>query len=410
MLARKPVGRWRTRHVRLLATTLITAGYVLLACSPALAIDSPTTVALDCGSGVVVAEPATCTVTVTDDTKVSTPTGSVRFETDSNGTFSRLPATCELKPLGGPEEGSSCTIGYDPGEVRSHQITATYPPDSSHAEASRSTLLPVVARSTTVSVDCGTGVAVSQPAMCTATVTDAAGGEASNPTGTVTFESDTSGGKFAPAGECPLAALSPPAQSSCKVEYTPGQLGSGKHTITAAYSGDAAHASGHAPAELPVSAPATAPPPVTTSPPPTTPVTPAPAPAPLPQPKCRVRAREQSRTARPRKPGARKLKKTVIVVSYTCDQNASVRVGGSVTIAAAGHGRKRSKARTIKLASVSAQAALGKAEPGVVLVLPAAATSALSRGVSTRAAVAFTVSNANGIGLATIRFTLAALA
>jgi hypothetical protein len=98
------------------------------------------------------------------------------------------------------------------------------------------------------------------------------------------------------------------------------------------------------------------------------------------------------------------------VVSYTCDQNASVRVGGSVTIAAVGHGRKRSKARTIKLAPVSAQAALGKAEPGVVLVLPTAATSALGRGISTRAAVAFTVSNANGIGLATIRFTLAALA
>jgi hypothetical protein len=399
---------------RALACTLITAGYALLACSPALAAGSPTTVALDCGSGVAVAQPATCTVTVSDDTKVSTPTGSVSFETDSKGTFSRLPATCELKPLGGPEEGASCTIGYDPSEVRSHQITATYPEDSSHAGASKSTLLPVAARSTTVSVDCGTGVAVSQPAACTATVTDTAGGEASSPTGTITFESDTSGGKFAPAGECPLAALSPPAQSGCKVEYTPGQLGSGKHTITATYSGDAAHASAHAPAELAVSAPATAPPPVTTSPPPPTPVTPAPAPtpspAPLPQPKCRVRAREQLRTTKARRRGARKIKRTVIVVSYTCDQNASVRVGGSVTIAATGHGRKRSKARTIKLASVSAQAALGKAEPGVVLVLPAAATSALSRGIATRAAVAFTVSNANGIGLATIRFTLVALA
>jgi hypothetical protein len=396
---------------------LIVSGYASLTCSPALAVGTrTTTVSVTCPSSAIVGQRVICKATVadTDTAPKVTPMESVTFATDSTGKFIPATAECALLPAAA-EEPSSCTVEYEATELGTgtHKISATYAGDTAHAASSGETNLAVTARSTTVSVDCGTGVAVSQPAACTATVTDTAGGEASSPTGTVTFESDTSGGKFAPAGECSLTALSPPAQSSCKVEYTPGQLGSGKHTITATYGGDAAHASAHAPAELAVSAPATAPPPVTTSPPPT-PVTPAPAPtpspAPLPQPKCRVRAREQSRTTRARRRGARKIKRTVIVVSYTCDQNASVRVGGSVTIAATGHGRKRSRARTIKLASVSAQAALGKAEPGVVLVLPAAATSALSRGISTRAAVAFTVSNANGIGLATIRFTLAALA
>jgi hypothetical protein len=95
-----------------------------------------------------------------------------------------------------------------------------------------------------------------------------------------------------------------------------------------------------------------------------------------------------------------------LLVTYTCDQNASVRVSGVLAIASSGHGRKITKAMAIDLAPVSSRAVSGAMSPGVVLALPASAAKALSHGVRTSASVTFTVKNANGIGVGVLRFRL----
>ena len=60
----------------------------------------------------------------------------------------------------------------------------------------------------------------------------------STPEGMVTFGSDSPGASFGPSKTCALSPLDS-AKSGCSLEYTPSQVGSGNHTITADYSGDA---------------------------------------------------------------------------------------------------------------------------------------------------------------------------
>jgi hypothetical protein len=393
-------GRRRLRR----AVLAVAVGCAPVACSPALAVGPRgTTVSVSCGSGVVVSQPATCTATVTDTAAgtPSTPTGTVSFGSDSEGTFSPS-TTCELSPLAGTEQPSSCSVEYDPTKVAlgTQEITVAYGGDSGHAESSGSGTLAVGPRGTTVSVSCGSGVVVSQPATCTATVTDTAAGTPSTPTGTVSFGSDASGSSFGLSGICTLIPLASGGQSGCSVEYMPGQ-GSGAHTITAAYGGDAVHAAGSASGMLAVSAPPIPAPPGDTT---TTPVQGTAAlPAP---PKCRVGARERWRIAGGARRRVRRVKVPVLLISYTCDQNSTVRIGGVVTIAPTSHGRKMTKAQTINLAPVSSSAVLGKADAGVVLALPASVARAVRDGVRTAVAVTFTVKNANGIGVATLKFPL----
>jgi Bacterial Ig-like domain (group 3)/FG-GAP repeat len=86
-----------------------------------------------------------------------------------------------------------------------------------------------------------TAVGVGQQTTCTATVTDDGIGEAA-PTGTVNFSTD-SAGSFGSAPSCALSEASA-GTSSCQVTYTPSAAGSGRHTLTASYSGDDEHASG----------------------------------------------------------------------------------------------------------------------------------------------------------------------
>ena len=211
----------------------------------------------------------------------------------------------------------------------------------------------------------------------------------------MSFQSDTAGGSFSPEGKCSLTPVSR-TTSSCVTTYTPGQAGSGTHKITAVYGGDALHGDrrrrDHAPRRRRHAAPAAAPP----SPPAVTTV-----------PKCHLVVTSQWRSVPNPRKRPRKITVPVLLVNYTCDQSATVRINGVVTVPAATHGRVRTKAKKVALVAVSAKSEPAVAEPAVVLRLPTAVVNALKAGSRTPAAVTFTVQNANGMGAATLKVVVA---
>jgi hypothetical protein len=310
-----------------------------------------------------------------------------------------------MSPGSGTEQSNTCSVKYDPTKVGSgtQEITGTYAGDPTHAGSSGSGTLEVGPRPTAVTLSCGSAVVVSQPATCTATATDTNTEGPSPPIGEVSFASDADEAGFGSGRTCALTPTTP-AASTCSVKYTPGSTGS--RTIMATYPADEVHAAASMSATLVVTAPPTPAPSggSTTTPVPATP--PPPAAASPAAPKCRVRAEERWKTVGATKRRPRKVQVPELLVSYTCDQNATVRIGGAVSIAAARHGRTLTKAVAIKLATVSSRAAPGKAEPGIVLALAASAAKAVSAGIRTTATVQFTVKNANGIGVGTIKFQL----
>jgi hypothetical protein len=363
-----------------------------------------TSVSISCGSGVAVLQPAKCTATVTDTSGPvrSAPAGIVAFS-PAEGTF--LDSECELVPTGDGEH-SSCSVIYTPAQFGSgaHEIKATYMPgETNHASSTGAETLAVHKRTSTLGLSCGGPVTVGTPATCTVSAADTSPGSASPPPGAVLVSSDTAGGSFAPAAGCTLAPTSATDESACQLTYTPGQVGSGTHTLTAAYAGDAIHAEGSGSGALAVNGLPL--PPATTT---TTTTAPPPPPPPSPTvPKCRLKARE---LARSRAAGHGRARETpVLVVTFTCDQSARVKITGTASIAASGHGRKKKKAKTLKLETATAQALVSKPQPAVIMALPSAASKALSAHVRTLVTITFTVSNEHGTGVATLRLVLVPL-
>jgi hypothetical protein len=89
---------------------------------------------------------------------------------------------------------------------------------------------------TSLSLACSPrSVLVGQASTCAVTVSGSGG----VPSGTVSFASGGSGG-FGTAGTCMLAGSG--GSASCSVLYTPTAVGSGTHTITTRYAGDAMYA------------------------------------------------------------------------------------------------------------------------------------------------------------------------
>jgi hypothetical protein len=238
-------------------THTITAGYggdVTHATSsgetPLTVTTRTTSTALSCSPANVGAGATTaCKATVTDVNAgtVITPTGSVTFSASGTGSFT--PGSCTL--AAGAAGTASCSVNFSPAAVGtgSQTITGGYAGDANHASSSGGTTVTIFARrSTSTVVSCNpVNVAVGVASSCKATVTDTAAGTATTPVGTVKFTTSGSG-SFTPASSCTLAAVST-GVASCTVSYTPTALGTGTHTITAAYGGDAGHAtsSGNAP-------------------------------------------------------------------------------------------------------------------------------------------------------------------
>jgi YVTN family beta-propeller protein len=218
----------------------------------------PTTTVLNCfPNPVAVGQATSCTAVVTDTVPGgAAPTGQVTFTSDTSG-GNLSSSSCTLA-TGSTIGQASCMVSYTPGQTGSgiQTITASYTGDGSHTASSGQAALTITLRTTTTVLTCQPStVAIGQAASCTATVTDTVSSPTA-PTGKVTFTSDTSGGSLS-SSSCTLAPDSTSGQASCVVSYTPGQVGSGTQTITAAYGGDSGHTASSGQAALTVTLRAT---------------------------------------------------------------------------------------------------------------------------------------------------------
>jgi hypothetical protein len=108
----------------------------------------PTATSVACSpSTVAVGAASTCTATVTDTAAGASvsPTGSVTFSSDYQGTFSSPGATCEL--ISTAETASTCSVQYTPAVVGigEHNLTASYTSDASDVASKGVTALGVTA-------------------------------------------------------------------------------------------------------------------------------------------------------------------------------------------------------------------------------------------------------------------------
>ena len=211
---------------------------------PVASTTHPTATTVSCSpASVSVGNPTSCTATVTDTASSgqTTPSGTLSFSSNSAGSFSSG-ASCTLSGSGA---SASCQLAYTPTAVGSgtHQISASYGGDATHATSSGNTNVTVTAATkhpTATTVSCSPGsVSVGNPTSCTATVTDTASAGQTTPSGTLSFSSN-SGGSFSSGASCTLSGSG--ASASCQLAYTPTAVGSGTHQISASYGGDTTHA------------------------------------------------------------------------------------------------------------------------------------------------------------------------
>jgi Ca2+-binding RTX toxin-like protein len=216
------------------AGEILSSGFVFLGVST-----RSTSTSVSCSPATVIfGQSTTCTATVTDTAAgtASTPSGAVRFGSSDPGSFSGSPCT-----LSGSGASASCSVTYTQNAVDSGSptITAGYGGDTIHATSSGSQTVTVVGHPTSTKVSCSPdSVNVGHSSTCTATVTDTTSGMVSTPSGTVSFSSSGPGG-FS-GSPCTLSGSG--ASASCSVIYTPSAVGSGPHTISGGYGGDATHA------------------------------------------------------------------------------------------------------------------------------------------------------------------------
>jgi hypothetical protein len=192
----------------------------------------PTTTTPLCTSPVTVGQPSTCNVTVIDtsSTGATTPTGSIGFTSDSQGSFS--PTSCTLAGTG---NSASCSVNYTPSAVGSgtHMITATYNGDSGHSGGSNTFSLTVSKTSPTITTSLSSNQ-ISQGGSVTdsATLT----GVTANAGGTVTynfFTGSTCGGTATVVGTPVTVTAGVVPSSSAQTFPTAGSF-----SWNAVYSGD----------------------------------------------------------------------------------------------------------------------------------------------------------------------------
>ncbi|HEX4921707.1 MAG TPA: Ig-like domain repeat protein, partial [Candidatus Bathyarchaeia archaeon] len=192
-------------------------------------------------SSVVVGTSDSCIVTVKDVTSgpSSTPaSGTVSASLDSPSSFF---ANCQLASINATASSCSVTYTASSGTEGSHNIIATYSPDSSHGASSSSLAVLVTQRSSTATLLCGAStLTVGSNDPCTATIRDTSVGAPITPTGGASFFLDASSTSF--AGCTSLTPVNS-TSATCTVTFTPASGSEGSHSITAKYSGDTDHSS-----------------------------------------------------------------------------------------------------------------------------------------------------------------------
>jgi hypothetical protein len=156
---------------------------------------------------------STCTATERGDS----PTGTIAWAANGNGTFSK--SSCTLS-------SGTCSVSYTPSAPPSSvTITASYGGDTYNPGSSANYSLSAGKDVTTETVRC-----TPSPAATGSTTTCTASVSGDSPSGTIAW---TSSGvaNFSPAATCTLSA------GACAVSYVPSPS-SIPITITAAYSGD----------------------------------------------------------------------------------------------------------------------------------------------------------------------------
>src|SRR4029077_1111708 len=202
-----------------------------------------TTTVVTCSPSTLVANDVTsCNATVTDtnSTAETSPTGAVLLQSSGSGTFT---GTCTLTAASSSSASCASSVTYRPTAVGtgSHVIRGTYSGDSTHnpsiSTGSQSFTLTVTARSSSTAVNCSpSSVLANSGSTCTATVTDTAtSGTSSTPTSTVSFTAAGSATGSFSSTSCSLSS------GSCAVTFTPRNAGS--FTVTGNYGGDAMHSS-----------------------------------------------------------------------------------------------------------------------------------------------------------------------
>ncbi|HEX6667413.1 MAG TPA: Ig-like domain-containing protein [Solirubrobacterales bacterium] len=208
----------------------------------------PSEVATDSAAG--------CTAVVTDEGDRTAPfSGRVEFRSDQLGVFST--ATCAADEATGT---LTCTAAFGPLVLGLHRLEATFVGDAGHRSSSDGAEVTAVdpgggdgggggdgdeegqeGEDGTTLVCAPDALRTSQASTCTATVTDE-DGAVTVPTGRVDFSTDQTGA-FGSAAVCELAPAGA-GSASCDVVYTPIEVGSGSHRVTAVYDGDGVHQRG----------------------------------------------------------------------------------------------------------------------------------------------------------------------
>ena len=208
--------------------------------------DGPTETRFSCDSPVQVGSTAHCTATVTDITQgnKTQPTGEVHFSTAAPGEFSE--PSCTLPDRVEGQDSASCNIDYLPTALGSgtHTLHAAYDPgtDTGH-EASAAdfdltveeeVVTPPTVDQTETKLSCDSPVQVGSTSHCTATVKDIATTGATQPTGEVHFSTAAPGEFSEPSCTLP-DRVEGQDSASCNIDYLPTALGTGTHTLHAAY-------------------------------------------------------------------------------------------------------------------------------------------------------------------------------
>ena len=204
-----------------------------------------TSLSLTCSPPTVFAgATARCEATVTSQDG-PTPTGAIAFaSSDIHGSFAKVSCYAGDQGYSGPSgDGSralSCLVDYSPSSLGVQTITAAYPGDSQDLPSSATFTLTVTLIPTTTSLTCSPSSV--QPGKATHCVADVESRDGSSPTGGVTFSSSDARGAF---GKVACSSQNYPRSDgrelACTVDYTPSAAGA--QTVTAVYSGDAAHSS-----------------------------------------------------------------------------------------------------------------------------------------------------------------------